>query len=186
MPSERAVELPSLHALRARSFGIQIREIWERSRRDVPRVFDPNWEILKKYSTNSYRPLFHTCSRLVGSKDASSTPRRRRRHPTSCSQRGNAPQVILADDADRVIYIELLRQNSEHYGLALLGYCLMSKPCSFDGHSPSPPGARTNAAPVSTGLAARLRSGATDRRSLEVSSQRRQSSQGVVPRITFR
>jgi putative transposase len=42
------------------------------------------------------------------------------------TQRGNARQVILADDADRIAYLELLRQYSELYGLCLLGYCLMS------------------------------------------------------------
>jgi putative transposase len=42
------------------------------------------------------------------------------------TQRGNARQVILADDADRIAYLELLRPYSELYGLSLLGYCLMS------------------------------------------------------------
>lgn len=42
------------------------------------------------------------------------------------TQRGNARQVILANDADRITYLELLRQYSELYGLSLLGYCLMS------------------------------------------------------------
>ena len=42
------------------------------------------------------------------------------------TQRGNARQVILASDADRVAYLELLRQYSELYHLSLLGYCLMS------------------------------------------------------------
>jgi|SRR5579863_5207393 putative transposase len=42
------------------------------------------------------------------------------------TQRGNARQVILANDADRVAYLELLRQYSELYRLSLLGYCLMS------------------------------------------------------------
>ncbi len=42
------------------------------------------------------------------------------------TQRGNARQVILADDADRIAYVELLRQYSELYRLSLLGYCLMS------------------------------------------------------------
>ncbi len=34
--------------------------------------------------------------------------------------------MILADDADRLAYLELLRQYSELYRLSLLGYCLMS------------------------------------------------------------
>ena len=42
------------------------------------------------------------------------------------TQRGNARQVILADDADCTAYLELLRQYCELYRLALLGYCLMS------------------------------------------------------------
>jgi putative transposase len=42
------------------------------------------------------------------------------------TQRGNARQVILSDDADRVAYLELLRQYSELHRLSLLGYCLMS------------------------------------------------------------
>src|SRR5271155_1433416 len=42
------------------------------------------------------------------------------------TQRGNARQVILANDADRVAYLDLLRQSSELYRLSLLGYCLMS------------------------------------------------------------
>jgi len=42
------------------------------------------------------------------------------------TQRGNARQVIIADDADRFTYLELLRKYSELYCLSLLGYCLMS------------------------------------------------------------
>jgi len=42
------------------------------------------------------------------------------------TQRGNARQVILRSDADRVTYSELLREYSQLYGLCLLGYCLMS------------------------------------------------------------
>ena len=42
------------------------------------------------------------------------------------TQRGNARQVILSSDGDRVAYLELLRHYSELHGLALLGYCLMS------------------------------------------------------------
>ena len=46
--------------------------------------------------------------------------------PHHVTQRGNARQVILADDAGRVAYLELLRQSSELHRLSLLGYCLMS------------------------------------------------------------
>src|SRR5690349_4761542 len=42
------------------------------------------------------------------------------------TQRGNARQVILSSDADRVTYLELLREYSQLYDLSLLGYCLMS------------------------------------------------------------
>jgi hypothetical protein len=44
------------------------------------------------------------------------------------TQRGNAQQAILSSDADRVTYLELLREYSQWYGLGLLGYCLMSNP----------------------------------------------------------
>lgn len=46
--------------------------------------------------------------------------------PHHVTQRGNARQVILARDHDRLAYLELLRQYSELYHLSLLGYCLMS------------------------------------------------------------
>jgi putative transposase len=46
--------------------------------------------------------------------------------PHHVTQRGNARQVILADDADRITYLELLRQYSQLLGLSVLGYCLMS------------------------------------------------------------
>jgi len=42
------------------------------------------------------------------------------------TQRGNAQQAILSDEADRVAYLQLLRQYSEPHSLSLLGYCLMS------------------------------------------------------------
>jgi putative transposase len=40
--------------------------------------------------------------------------------------RGNAQQVILATDADRLTYMALLREYAQLYDLSLLGYCLMS------------------------------------------------------------
>jgi len=46
--------------------------------------------------------------------------------PHHVTQRGNARQVILSSDADRVTYLELLREYSQLYALSLLGYCLMS------------------------------------------------------------
>jgi putative transposase len=42
------------------------------------------------------------------------------------TQRGNARQVILSNDADRGAYLELLQQYSGLHQLSLLGYCLMS------------------------------------------------------------
>jgi len=46
--------------------------------------------------------------------------------PHHVTQRGNARQVILAEDADRRTYLALLQDYSELYELSLLGYCLMS------------------------------------------------------------
>jgi putative transposase len=46
--------------------------------------------------------------------------------PHHVTQRGNARQVILAGDADRATYLELLRDYSQLYALSVLGYCLMS------------------------------------------------------------
>ena len=46
--------------------------------------------------------------------------------PHHVTQRGNARQVILATDADRLTYLALLREYAPLYGLSLLGYCLMS------------------------------------------------------------
>lgn len=46
--------------------------------------------------------------------------------PHHVTQRGNARQVILASDPDRVTYLELLREYSQFYGLSELVYCLMS------------------------------------------------------------
>ena len=46
--------------------------------------------------------------------------------PHHITQRGNARQYILHSDADRTVYLDLLRQNIEQHNLALMGYCLMS------------------------------------------------------------
>ena len=46
--------------------------------------------------------------------------------PHHVTQRGNSRQVILATAADRITYLELLREYSQLYRLGLLGYCLMS------------------------------------------------------------
>jgi REP element-mobilizing transposase RayT len=42
------------------------------------------------------------------------------------TQRGNARRFILQDEADRKVYLDLLRQSTEQHGVALIGYCLMS------------------------------------------------------------
>ena len=46
--------------------------------------------------------------------------------PHHVTQRGNARQYILDADADRKVYLDLLRQSIALHGLALVGYCLMS------------------------------------------------------------
>jgi putative transposase len=46
--------------------------------------------------------------------------------PHHVTQRGNARQVILGCDADRLTYLALLREHARLCGLSLLGYCLMS------------------------------------------------------------
>lgn len=47
--------------------------------------------------------------------------------PHHVTQRGNARQVILASDADRLTYLAVLREYALLYGLSLLGYCLMCR-----------------------------------------------------------
>jgi putative transposase len=46
--------------------------------------------------------------------------------PHHVTRRGNARHYILDADADRKVYLDLLRQSIELHGLALVGYCLMS------------------------------------------------------------
>jgi putative transposase len=46
--------------------------------------------------------------------------------PHHITQRGNARQVILDNDSDRMTYLGLLRQYSQLHGLSLLGYYLRS------------------------------------------------------------
>ena len=68
--------------------------------------------------------------------------------PHHVTQRGNARQFILDGDADRRVYLDLVRQSIELHSMALIGYCLMSnhvhlivtpgKPdprASFEGHT---------------------------------------------------
>jgi putative transposase len=42
------------------------------------------------------------------------------------TQRGNARQFILNSDADRDVYLSLLRESTEEHTASLIGYCLMS------------------------------------------------------------
>jgi putative transposase len=42
------------------------------------------------------------------------------------TQRGNGRRFILDCDADRKVYLSLLRENIDFYDVSLIGYCLMS------------------------------------------------------------
>jgi putative transposase len=42
------------------------------------------------------------------------------------TQRGNARQFILSSDAERMVYLDLLRQAVRLHALSVIGYCLMS------------------------------------------------------------
>ena len=42
------------------------------------------------------------------------------------TQRGNGRQFLLASDAERMVYVELLRAAVHLEGVSVLGYCLMS------------------------------------------------------------
>ena len=46
--------------------------------------------------------------------------------PHHVTQRGNCRQFLLVGDAERLVYLNLLRKYAELYELSLLGYCLMS------------------------------------------------------------
>ena len=46
--------------------------------------------------------------------------------PHHVTQRGNARQFILASDAERMVYLDLLRQAVQLHSLSVIGYCLMS------------------------------------------------------------
>ena len=46
--------------------------------------------------------------------------------PHHITQRGNARRFILQDEADRKVYLDLLRQSTELHGISMIGYCLMS------------------------------------------------------------
>jgi putative transposase len=42
------------------------------------------------------------------------------------TQRGNARRFILETDAERGVYLDLVQQGIQRYGVELIGYCLMS------------------------------------------------------------
>jgi REP-associated tyrosine transposase len=42
------------------------------------------------------------------------------------TQRGNRREYILSSDAERMVYLDLVRQAVQLYPLSLIGYCLMS------------------------------------------------------------
>jgi REP element-mobilizing transposase RayT len=46
--------------------------------------------------------------------------------PHHITQRGNGRQFILTSDAERTVYMELLRQAVQLHSLTVLAYCLMS------------------------------------------------------------
>ena len=46
--------------------------------------------------------------------------------PHHVTQRGNARQFVLSSDAERAVYLGLLREHAGLHGLSILGYCLMS------------------------------------------------------------
>lgn len=46
--------------------------------------------------------------------------------PHHVTQRGNGRQVIFSTDADRAVYMDLLRRYAALHELSLVGYCLMS------------------------------------------------------------
>jgi putative transposase len=46
--------------------------------------------------------------------------------PHHVTQRGNGRRFIWDCDADRAVYLKLLHENMDLYGVELIGYCLMS------------------------------------------------------------
>jgi putative transposase len=46
--------------------------------------------------------------------------------PHHITQRGNARRFILQEEAERKVYLDLLRHGMELWGVGLIGYCLMS------------------------------------------------------------
>ncbi len=46
--------------------------------------------------------------------------------PYHITQRGNNKQDVFFVDDDRKVYLEILKQQTEKYGLTIMGYCLMT------------------------------------------------------------
>ena len=46
--------------------------------------------------------------------------------PHHITQRGNYRQQVFFSDEDRLVYLRLLREMAERFGMTLLGYCLMT------------------------------------------------------------
>ena len=51
--------------------------------------------------------------------------------PHHVTQRGVDRQAIFFSDADRRVYLELIRHSAQQFRLRLLGYCLMSNHVHF-------------------------------------------------------
>lgn len=54
-------------------------------------------------------------------------------YPHHITQRGNYRQRIFSSDADRKKYLSFLKDESNHYGLIILAYCLMPNHVHFIG-----------------------------------------------------
>ena len=46
--------------------------------------------------------------------------------PHHITQRGNNKQDVFFVDDDRTAYLEILKKQSDQYGLTVMGYCLMA------------------------------------------------------------
>ena len=66
------------------------------------------------------------------------------------TQRGNGRQFILASDAERRVYLDLLRQAVHQQGVSVVGYCLMC------GHTGRPLGSAEFVQKLEQGIERRL------------------------------
>ncbi|MHC4258588.1 MAG: transposase [Planctomycetota bacterium] len=58
--------------------------------------------------------------------------------PHHITQRGNNRQDVFFVDDDRRVYLSILKEQSEHYGLELLGWCLMTNHIHLIGRPSTP------------------------------------------------